>query len=95
MSAWACLNQTLSHSALPAPKCSPPAQAASPLPQYPRTVTYIADEEGVGTAIELCQLILDLVHEVAVTRVAGGTGGINRGDGKGAPCPVSPVQNQQ
>ena len=55
----------------------------------------IGNEESIGAAIELCQLILDLVHEVAVAWVAYGTGGIYRGDGKRAPCPVFPVQNQQ
>lgn len=68
---------------------------SSPLPQYLREVTYIGNEEGIGTAVELNQLVLDLVHEVAVTRVAYGAGGIYRGDGKGAPCPVFPVQNEQ
>lgn len=58
-------------------------------------MTYIENEEGVGTAVELCQLAPDLVHEVAVTWVACDTGGVDRGDGEGAPRPVSPVQNQQ
>lgn len=58
-------------------------------------VTYIENEEGVGTAVELHQLVLDLVHEVAVTWVARDTSGVDRGDGKGAPRPVFPVQNQQ
>lgn len=80
---------------LPAPQGSPPAQAAPRLPRDPRKVTHVGNEEGIGTAIELCQLVLDLVHEVAVAWVACGTGGINRGDGKGTPCPMFPVQNQQ
>lgn len=58
-------------------------------------LTYIENEEGIGTAVELGQLVPDLVHEVAVTWVACDTGGVDRGDGKGAPCPVFPVQNQQ
>lgn len=69
--------------------------SALPHPQYPSTVTYVGNEESIGTAIELSQLILDLVHEVAVAWVACGTGGIYGGDGKGAPRPVFPVQNQQ
>lgn len=86
------LEQSPSPLCLPAPKGSPPA---SHLPQDPRKITYIGYKEGIGTAIELCQLILDLAHEVAMAWVACGTGGINRGDGKGTPCPVFPVQNQQ
>lgn len=58
-------------------------------------VTYIENEEGIGTAVELGQLVPDLVHEVVVTWVACDTGGVDRSDGKGAPCPVFPVQNQQ
>ena len=57
--------------------------------------TYIENKEGFGTAVELRQLVLDLVHEVAVTWVACGTGGVDRGDGKRAPRSVFPVQNQQ
>lgn len=56
---------------------------------------YIENEEGVGTAVELHQLVPDLAHEVAVTWVARDTGGIDGGDGQGAPRPVFPVQNQQ
>lgn len=55
----------------------------------------IEDKEAVGTAVELSQLVSDLVHEVAGTGMAGGAGGIDWGDGKGAPGPVFPVQNQQ
>lgn len=80
---------------LPAPQGSPEAQAASRRPGDRRKGTYVGNEERVGTTIELRQLILDLVHEVAVARVACGTGGVHRGDGKGTPCPVFPVQNQQ
>lgn len=58
-------------------------------------MTYIENKEGIGTAIELRQLVPDLVHEVAVTWVACGTGDVDRSDGKGAPRPVFPVQNQQ
>lgn len=58
-------------------------------------MTYIENEEGIGAAVELCQLVPDLIHEVAVTWMACDTGGVDRGDGKGAPCPVFPVQNQQ
>lgn len=73
----------------------PSRPGSSPLPRDPRKVTYIGNEESIGAAIELCQLTLDLVHEVAMAWVACGTGGIYRGDGKGAPCPMFPVQNQQ
>lgn len=79
--------------------CQPRSVQQTPLrsPSFLGTlgVTYIENEEGVGTAVELCQLAPDLVHEVAVTWVACDTGGVARGDGKGAPRPVFPVQNQQ
>lgn len=77
-----------------------PSKSSEALPRHasclcPSRRTYIENKEGVGTGVELCQLVPDLVHEVAVTWVACRTGGIDRGDGKGAPCPVFPVQNQQ
>lgn len=75
-------------------QCSGPPPSLPPL-SGPGRGTYIENKEGIGTAIELRQLVPDLVHEVAVTWVACGTGGVDRGDRKGAPRPMFPVQNQQ
>lgn len=76
-------------------QCSEPPPPALPPSSITGGVTYIENEEGIGTAVELGQLVPDLVHEVVVTWVACDAGGVDRGDGEGAPCPVFPVQNQQ